>query len=394
MEPRHKKRCVTPAEALRRSLQVPVKHSEGDSHAWLSVSAPQTLAQCAVDPTAVAKLRAAFANTSCTVVLVCGPPGSGKSVTTACAVRDFGGVPRVVDAVDDLGGACEAVRRGGQAVIVENSEAPGAASKLAGAARCRSAGGLPAVLIVQQRYGPAGRTLAGVAGSAVLFGPVPLPRAVYAAAAAAHALGASLSREQITRIARGCGGDLRAVLLRCAWEALGGSSTQLDDTQRAPRDAFEALAVVADRGASLEDGISALTDDRELHVAFLAHNRSSARLASSLSDDDYATFATPCAAQLVLAARDARRKPASQFPAAAAFGRLPTIGKARRTLQESVAEDVLHFFIGPLARSGASLTKAPRGAVPPDIAQAAARATRSTAARARAALHMATQERR
>lgn len=373
------------------SLRAPVEHGEGDSHAWLTATAPQTLAQCAVDPAAVAKLKGALANPACAAVLVCGPPGSGKSVTAACAIRDARGVPRVVDAADDLEGACEAVRCHGQPVIVENSEAPGAASKLAAAARCRGAGGLPALLVVQQRYGPAGRTLASSAGCVVCFGPVPLPRAVYAAAAAAHALGASLPREQITRIARGCGGDLRAALLRCAWEALGGSATQLDNTPRAPRDAFEALSVMANRSASLDDGINALAVDRELHTAFLAHNRPSARLAASLSDDDYATFATPCAAQLVLTARDARRPAASQFPAAAAFGRLPTISKGRRALRESVSDDVLHFFVGPLARSGAALPKPPRGAVSSEVAQAAARAARSTAARARAALHMATR---
>jgi hypothetical protein len=152
------------------------------------------------------------------------------------------------------------------------------------------------------------------------------------------------------------------------------------------------LAQIDNPALPIEQSVQALKTDRELCTAFLAHNRPSLRLALALSDEDATTFSAPSMEAVVMTARAERRRPSArstQFPVAAAFGRMPTIGKGRRALRSWASEEALQWFVAPVARSAASLPTVPRGAVPRDVAEAASRATRSTAARARGALYLA-----
>ena len=388
---------MKPAEALLASVgRSGAVRPDGT---WLTVAAPATVAAVAAHPSAVRDLQAALAAPRA-AVLVSGPPGSCKSTLLRCALAAEGratvldgaaeGAPAVARAVQE-------VRRGETrvGVVVENADSPGVAAAASAALR-KTADGRGAgcvVLVVQQRFGTAGRTLAGACGSDVRFPPVPTDRAVYAVAQAARAAGAALTLEDVRRSVAYGDGDLRKALIDAEWWARGATSS--GDAVRMPRDAFEAVQRLLEAGPDTDlcelvqgadpELCAAMAADRGLRAA--RGMRAAARTSLALSDDDAAHGARPGREAALRRVRAGVRRQGARggFPPAAAFGRRPALAQARARAHALFDPDVLDFFVTPVALSDGALPRAAPASLPAELVNAVRRG-RGRLARFRAAM--------
>lgn len=351
---------MTPSEAMHKlatAAAPPPPPSGGATHGELRPS------ELAADPTAISSAKRALEQGGS--LLISGPPGSGKSTTIASLTRAMGESPVFLDAAELTPPMIQTAVQGAGAgsmgararVIIENCEARGAASAIAAA--IRSSGAVANVVaIVTDRYGSPGSTLARAVRHDVRFPPISDARMNWALGRAARMHGWRCDASHVRAASSRGRGDLRAALHALRWVSIdtandvatGNGPGQL----REARDSFEAATRVLNPQTDTDRAVSGVerlvNTDRAVVLAHAAHTgytrkgctlATAARLASALSDEDAAGFASECGIAAALAARRCwsrshRGDRVKRFPPTESFGAMPRRSSGQRELSRAL----------------------------------------------------------